>query len=327
MNTLVQMTTAYLEKTLGISAQLAKWHGYGNLPVFMQALYDYEVVNILDRPCLLLVSREEEEGTLAALRKHMALVQKDWNGAAIYVTRTMASNMRDRLIDNKIPFIVPGNQLYLPDLGLDMREHFKNIRAQRPTLSPATQLVVINALTTSYYGPLDTAMLTDRFGYTPMTFKRVFDEIEQFDLGVARTQGRKRVLVFTKMGRSLWEAALPSLKSPVKARKLAPRQVCEQDGFASGLTALSHYSMLVQPDPIVYAVGAEGWKSVKQQSDTKELSIADADACELEIWRYSPNLFAQTGYVDRLSLYLSLRGHSDERVEAALEEMMEAIVW
>lgn len=327
MNTLEQMTTAYLEKTLGISAQLAKWHGSGTLPVFMQALYDYEVVHILNKPCLLLVSREEGESTMAALRKHMALVQKSWNGAAIYVTRTMASNARDRLIENKLPFIVPGNQLYLPDLGLDMREHFKNIRAQRPTISPATQLVVINALTTSDYGPLDTAMLTDKFGYTSMTFKRVFDEIEQFDLGVAGIQGRKRVLMFTKMGRLLWEAALPSLKSPVKASKSAPRQVCEQYGLASGLTALAHYSMLAPPAHVVYAVGAEHRKNIKLQSDTKGLSVSDPDACELEIWCYSPNQFAQASYVDRFSLYLSLQGHSDERVEAALEEMMETIAW
>ncbi len=28
-------------------------------------------------------------------------------------------------IAQKVPFIVPGNQLYLPDLGLDLREYFR----------------------------------------------------------------------------------------------------------------------------------------------------------------------------------------------------------
>jgi hypothetical protein len=29
------------------------------------------------------------------------------------------------LIEQKVSFIVPGNQLYLPDLGLDLREYFR----------------------------------------------------------------------------------------------------------------------------------------------------------------------------------------------------------
>jgi hypothetical protein len=47
----------------------------------------------------------------------------------------------------KIPFIVPGNQLYLPDLGLDLREYF---RQRSPTaqsaLSPSAQAMLITAL-------------------------------------------------------------------------------------------------------------------------------------------------------------------------------------
>jgi hypothetical protein len=47
----------------------------------------------------------------------------------------------------------------------------------------------------------------------------------------------------------------------------------------------------------------------------------------LEIWSYSPVLFAKNGVADRFSIYLSLQGTEDERVESALEEMMEQIRW
>jgi len=43
---------------------------------------------------------------------------------------------------------------------------------------------------------------------------------------------------------------------------------------------------------------------------------------EIEVWSYAPILFAKDKLVDRLSLYLSLKESKDERVEAALEEMM-----
>ncbi|EFB40206.1 MULTISPECIES: hypothetical protein [Parachlamydia] len=46
---------------------------------------------------------------------------------------------------------------------------------------------------------------------------------------------------------------------------------------------------------------------------------------ELEVWNYDPELFAKDGIVDPFSLYLSLQESKDERVEGALEEMMEKI--
>lgn len=276
----------------------------------------------------MLVSLEEKQDT-SVIRKHVAAVLKNWDGVAIYVTRTIASNARDRLIDYKLPFIVPGNQLYLPDIGLDMREHFRTIRTERQSLSPATQAVIIRALVTSEYDPVDSTLLTNKFHYTPMTFKRIFDEIEHFDIGIVETEGRKRVLRFVIKGNELWKAALPILRSPVKKHELVSKQFCELHGVQAGLTALAHYSMLAPPTPMIYAIGSDHWNNLKQNHSVSVMSAEDPDICELEIWSYSPHLFSQNNcsIVDRFSLYLSLQGNSDERVEAALEEMVETITW
>ncbi len=51
-----------------------------------------------------------------------------------------------------------------------------------------------------------------------------------------------------------------------------------------------------------------------------------ADA-RLESWSYNPALLSDHPRVDTLSLYLSLRKDPDERVQAALEDMMEAFPW
>ena len=42
-----------------------------------------------------------------------------------------------QLVEQRVPFIVPGNQMYLPPLGLDFREHFRRLQAERPTPTPA----------------------------------------------------------------------------------------------------------------------------------------------------------------------------------------------
>ena len=60
----------------------------------------------------------------------------------VYVTRTFAPYECKRLIEQKVPFLVPGNQRYLPDLGIDLREHFrKPTVAAHTALSPATRFI------------------------------------------------------------------------------------------------------------------------------------------------------------------------------------------
>jgi hypothetical protein len=76
-----------------------------------------------------------------------------------------------------------------------------------------------------------------------------------------------------------------------------------------------------------FAMAGKKWKKIKNRSDGMELTIAEPDACQLEIWSYSPRLFEKGDVVDRFSLYLSLQANDDERVESALEKMMEQITW
>ena len=59
----------------------------------------------------------------------------------------------------------------------------------------------------------------------------------------------------------------------------------------------------------------------------KVLDIVESDACLVEVWKYSPKLFAKKGVVDRFSLFLSIGEDNDERVQSAIEGMMEQIEW
>ena len=82
---------------------------------------------------------------------------------------------------------------------------------------------------------------------------------------------------------------------------------------------------MAEPANPVFAMVGKKWKEIK--NNVMELTIAEPDACELEIWSYSPRLFEKSGVVDRFSLYLSVQSNDDERVESALEGMMEKLEW
>ena len=65
-----------------------------------------------------------------------------------------------------------------------------------------------------------------------------------------------------------------------------------------------------------------------QETNRLESAMMDeSGATTVEIWSYAPVLFAAVGWVDRLSLYLSLRETQDERVLAALDQMIKEVPW
>jgi hypothetical protein len=95
--------------------------------------------------------------------------------------------------------------------------------------------------------------------------------------------------------------------------------------LTAGETALAQRSMLTPPKEPVYALWSKRWKELAKT--VKTLPIEDEGTCKIQIWRYDPNLFARENRVDPFSLYLSLQHEDDERVETALEEMMEKMEW
>jgi DNA-binding MarR family transcriptional regulator len=327
MKTLMQHSAGYLEEILGIHVKPEKWKGCTSLPVFIQAMYDCYDVQIFNECCLLLVNRGDAAVTPANIRKHVELAGRNWHGLVVYVGSALASYDRRRLIQYKVPFLVPGNQLYLPDVGIDLREHFRGIRSEVKPFSPATQVVVLRAIIDRDYGPLSSTQLSHKLGYTPMTIKRAIDEIEAANLGVVSMMGRDRTVEFEPRDYQLWEGALAYLRNPVQRRVVAVMPSGMAPGLESGLTALSRYSMIAAPPMPTVAVSAEDWKDVKANPDVRILDHEDEDASEVEIWRYDPRLLSVGRTVDRLSLFLSLRESRDERIEAASEEMMEGVQW
>jgi hypothetical protein len=95
----------------------------------------------------------------------------------------------------------------------------------------------------------------------------------------------------------------------------------------AGLSALAQFSLLAAPNHSVFAVGMNEWQTIKRQEKFTQLTVAEPESYEVEIWSYSPQLFAKESVVDKFSLFLSLKDNFDERVEKALHEMMEKVIW
>ena len=317
----------YLKETLDIYLRPKKWKEAEKLPFFLRNLYAFFEVPILGTHCLAMVAKDEAEHTPATIRKHILQVQKKWSHEVIYVRQKVTAYNRKRLIEQKVPFVIPGNQMYLPFLGIDLREHFKKIRATDSPWSPSTQVVVLYALRHDGEPRFTPKNLANRLGYTAMTMTRALDELEGAGLGQIFMEGRERVLRFDRNKKELWGNALERLRSPVKKRMWVKYSLNKPLGMKAGLSALAYYSTLAEPANPVFALEGKKWKGIKTDKNLRVLDIPEPYACMLEIWSYPPELFAKSGVVDRFSLYLSMPANDDERVEAALEEMMEQVAW
>ena len=327
MQTVLHELERYLHDALGVSVKTTPWSGVGQLPPVLREKYRFAKAELLGLRALLVIDANPEEQSPATVRKHLDMLQSKQPAELIYVRARVTAYNRKRLIEQKVPFIVPGNQMYLPMLAIDLREHFRRIREEAPTFSPSTQVVVLHELLRDAGEVLIPAEMAPRLGYSAMTMTRAFDELETAKLAEVTVRGRERCLRFIGDRREIWEKAQPFLRNPVSKRLFIRRINGAEGATHAGLTALAHYSMLAPPAYTTYALSREEWKTLRQQHKIIEVPVQDPDVSEIEVWWYSPARFAEHGMVDQLSLYLSLKADHDERTETALEEMMEKIEW
>ncbi|MEI6670314.1 MAG: hypothetical protein WCP29_19390 [Acidobacteriota bacterium] len=287
-------------------------------------------MRLWDRPILLAIDRQKGKRGLANARGNLDKIRAIAGHAVVYVTEMLASYERRHLIAKKVPFLVPGNQLFLPELGIDLREYFRGRALTADVhLSPATQAVLIAILLrVPWQADWQPATVVAELGYTPMTLSRVVKELVAAGLATVRNDGKARWVRMATSPADTWERAKPGLRSPVKRLVWVPASPTALPPGArlAGLTALARVSMLADPPEPTYALSPLQWKAA-MQARVETLPLRMPGACEWQVWSYSPALAPNSDTVDPLSLMLSLGDEADERVQKALTELRGTFPW
>ena len=325
---LIKELIKYVKDTLDITLVIQPWNGRADLPFSLRDQYAFYQTKIMTLPCILMVANSKQETTPAVIRKNIDLLRpRTGKAEIIYIRKQLSSFNRKRLVGQKVCFIIPGNQMYLPLLGMDFREHFRKLQSQPETLSPSAQVIILHALLKVKQDILRLNDLASQYGYSVMTMSRAFSEIASLVLAEVTIQGRKREMILKGTKQEVWEKSLEFLRNPVRQRLYLDQSVSVSDGIYAGLSALARYSALAESGNTVWAISSAEGRSWTQKYRAGELSAKDLHCNEIQVWSYDPKLFAVAGVVDRLSLFLSLRDEKDERVEAALEQMMKEMPW
>lgn len=327
MRNLLDKLKRYLLDTLDLTVSAVKWNEAGQLPLFLRDMYSFYLISMLNRSYLLMITKEKKDQRPSIVLKHLIQLQEKSGYDVIYMKESVSAYNRKRLIEHKVPFIVPGNQMYLPMLGIDLREHFRKQHSEILTFSPSTQAFVLYAIYHMEQEMFTPKEMTKYLGYSAMTMTRVFDELQQAGIGDHTVKGRERYVHFRERGKALWDKVLQFMKSPVKKQLHVLAPYDKEPGIHSGEDALARYTMLSEPENKVYALSGSKWTNYRKNIKLTGVDMPEADSIQIEVWSYDPALFAVNMTADRLSLFLSLRDTIDERVEAALNEMMEGMQW
>lgn len=121
---------AYLETALGYRPQLTTWHGVRSLAQYLQDAYDFRELSLPNRRLLLAIDRYNQQ-PMASIRSQLTKVQAATSAPVVYVAPALASFERRRLIEQRVAFLVPGNQLYIPEIGVDIQERPRRAGRER----------------------------------------------------------------------------------------------------------------------------------------------------------------------------------------------------
>ena len=303
--------------------EFASLHG---LPSFLERSYTFYESEIAGRRCVF-VAALSEAATPADIAKHIGLVRKAIDAIIVFATPSLSAHNRSRLISQGVPFIVPGNQLYIPDLAMDLREHFRAPRQRNVKgLSPAAQAVLFDHLLQHDTDATIPSLIAARLNYSAMSIGRAFDDLVQVGIALTEKHGKERHIRFKFEGRQLFDEARDLLRSPVRASKFVRSNHFEASLKQAGESALAALTDLSRPALPTFAVPAGNWKATAQTFSFVETSEDQADLV-IETWSYDPAALSDTVTVDPLSLYAQFKDHRNERVSMAAEHLLENIAW
>ena len=285
---------------------------------------NYELFSVYQDSVEWIIAKPKKELRLNAMRYDRSQIEKVAGlNCALYFYK-LNYYTKETMLNEGIPFILEGKQVFLPFLGMLLSE--KNDRRLVPvrTISFLTQKIILCALYEKWKD-MNATKIAEKLGVTKMSVSRCMDEIEYLDIKILDKSGKTRKVSISKETKMLWEEIKPVLRNPVIARFQLAEDI--QLDKKAGISALCEFSMLSDNVYPTYAVTKSELKETNLKQ-IRQISIGEEIGCEVLELGY---FIEYNGKIvqDPLSIILSLSAEDleDERVQICIEEMLEEYVW
>lgn len=323
----------YIDQVLGVGP--LRWHECGptRLPVYLEATFDIACAELLGTPCAFAFYRSSPTPSPSATAKQLTQLATLLDRPVVLVETSIPSWRRRRLIERRVAFVAPSTQLYLPPLGIDLRDAIRGATRGAPQsaqadapFAPSTQVVLLDLLLDDPGQGREPETIARRVGFSAMSISRAARALEGANLIERPKHGRSRLVRLRGAPKDVWERSLPWLASPVRARFAAPEQAFAA-ALDAGETALANQSMLAPPPVRTVAASGEAWTkhAASRSAPAHPADVDEPGSVMVEVWTYPPESLSRGPSVDPLSLYLSLREHDDARIERARDTLTKVL--
>lgn len=313
----------YLEKVLRQAVTIEEdLEVFAKLPLAFKGRYN--IYKVETNGALWTAIYPKEEAGLVILRKDRAKIEKQTGLNCALFLEQATFYVKEKLMEEGIPFVIKGKQVYLPFIGyLLTNEHDREL-APIHQISYLTQKMLLTAIYESWT-EVKVTEAAQRLEMSRMSASRCFDEIEYLNIPVLDMKGKSRVITVPEDRKAFWRQIKGILRNPV-----IRIFVLEKDAGCTkkaGISALSEYSLLSDNPYPTYAVTKKEIADLGMKA-TKQVKMTDDVGCVVLELGYFIN-FDGKDTQDPLSVELSLTAaeKEDERTGISVDEMLEEYVW
>ncbi len=317
----------YFNKVLGYDLYVvpASDGDIKRLPLIIKNKYNILVGSFFGRRVVFLHANNNHHTKVNELRKHIDIVKTVFNIPVVYVCDSMKGYNRKRFIQRGISFIVPGKQMFMPELLIDLQDFAIRPGKIPETMAPATQYLLLYHLQVASLEEMNFKDIAQTLRLGTMTVTRAATYLE--NKRICEIHGTKdKRFHFDKKGYELWQEIEPLMQNPIKNKVFATPLINVKNAVISGINALAHYTDIADDSKPYYAFDKKGYDALLKNNQS--IAIDDVDGeMHLEMWKYNPVGLAVGDYVDPLSLYLIYKDDTDERVQIVINQLINEMKW
>ena len=314
----------YIKELLHINVSISKFESHGKLPLYLSKSYEFCILTIYEFQCLL--ARPISPTNLTALRKQCMHLKKLTGLECVLCLQNVRIYTKEKMLSEGTPFIIAGQQIYMPFLGVALAGNKIKDISHIDKISFSTQKLLLTAI----YNDWKKITLTEVANVlcvSKMTVTRCFNELQALGLSLVHSGHKLRYFTWQNDRRSLWEFVRPHLRDPVFRQYFLDEKLTHRLMKLSGMSAISHYSMLSDNNYVTYGVTKDTAKSINLHK-IPEIPKNESPSIIIQIMGYEYD-YRDLVAIDPLSAILSLTDDdlNDPRVEAAVEEILEECLY
>ena len=316
----INETAAYFSKTLGenVALEPANKDLLEEIPMNVSSNFVFYEGHVLGQSVLLAYLKDGDSVPPAQLKKQLDIIHRQTRLVVVLITPCISSYNKVRLVAQKVNFVIPNRQMFLPSLLLDIKPDRKVGSDLKETIPPFAQCLLLYHLQFGSIAGASGYGLSDKFGVSYATANKALRWLVSKDLIMLEGVKTKTVQIDLSR-RELWNKALPMLVSPIE--QLYYTDAILEGLQISGVNALASYTMLNEESRQCWALTRKELKALDIVTDKQ------FGENEIQVWKYNPKMLSTEGVIDKLSLYLSLKDNDDERVQIELERLINEMSW